>query len=634
MSRRQDQIAGLLLRAEGWTTAASLADTLGVTPRSVRSYISQLNARSAPDIAVESGAAGYRADRSVLGGLRRDSDRVTPRDRTHTLARELLEASNGVDLHQAADRMHVSSGTIEADLSRLRDTISSTGLTLERSGPRVMLIGDELAQRRLVSRLAHDELDRGWSDLATLRRGAGLESVTADSLTPFKKDLAAELAALGYYVNELAVADVILHVAIAVDRVTHGRALTGTHVNPSEAQRSVAALLGTLSDTHFSTRLGAGDLHHLASLVLTRAVAPTGEALDIPLDPQIEDAVSRAVQHAGHDYLVDIVHAGFIRRLSLHIQNLTHRAQEQAWARNPLTKSLKSAYPMVFQVAVAIASDLSQELGLRIGDDEIAYIGMHVGGHLERSRRADTVLTATIVCPGYLELHTLLRSRINASLGTAVEVVAVETDMAPDWEAITTDLVLTTVEPPHPDERTVLLPPLLTDADTERIATAAARRRRSRRLARLRSQLESYLSPAAFIRPLQAENEEDAIRQLGQRLVEAEVIDADYVDRAVAREAMSSTAFTDALAVPHALKMTAGRTAVAIGIAEGSLAWGDSRVQVVALVAFSEEDREAFHTIFEQLVEVFSERDNVQRLLRRGTTAASFLDELTAVIDD
>lgn len=634
MSRRQDQITGLLLRAEGWTTASTLADTLGVTPRSVRSYISQLNARSAPDIAVESSAAGYRADRGVLGGLRRDTDRATPQDRAHALARELLEASNGVDLQQTADRMHVSTGTIEADLARLRDTISGTGLTLERSGPRIMVVGDELAQRRLVSRLAHDELDHGWSDLATLRRGAGLESITADSLTPFKKDLATELGALGYYVNELAVADVILHVAIAVDRVAHGRALTGTHVEPSDTQLNVAALLDTLSQRHFSAHLGAGDLHHLASLILTRAVAPTGEALDIPLDPQIEDAVSRAVQHAGHDYLVDIVHAGFIRRLSLHIQNLAHRAQEQAWARNPLMKSLKSAYPMVFQVAVSIASDLSQELELRIGDDEIAYIAMHVGGHLERSRRADTVLTATIVCPGYLELHTLLRSRINASLGTSVEVVAVETDMAPDWHAITTDLVLTTVEPPHPDERTVLLPPLLTDADTERIAAAATRRRRSRRLARLRSQLERYLSPAAFIRPLQATNEEDAIRQLGQRLVDAEVIDADYVDRAVAREAMSSTAFTDALAVPHALKMTAGRTAVAIGIAEGSLAWGDSRVQVVALVAFSEEDREAFHTIFEQLVEVFSERDSIQRILRRGTTAASFLDELTAVIDD
>ena len=41
---------------------------------------------------------------------------------------------------------------------------------------------------------------------------------------------------------------------------------------------------------------------------------------------------------------------------------------------------------------------------------------------------------------------------------------------------------------------------------------------------------------------------------------------------------MSSTAFTDALAVPHALQMTATRTAIALGVADGSAAWGDGRV--------------------------------------------------------
>ena len=36
--------------------------------------------------------------------------------------------------------------------------------------------------------------------------------------------------------------------------------------------------------------------------------------------------------------------------------------------------------------------------------------------------------------------------------------------------------------------------------------------------------------------------------------------------------------------------------------------------------------------MFEQLVEVFSERDSVQRIVRRGTDFESFLDELVAVV--
>ena len=54
---------------------------------------------------------------------------------------------------------------------------------------------------------------------------------------------------------------------------------------------------------------------------------------------------------------------------------------------------------------------------------------------------------------------------------------------------------------------------------------------------------------------------------------------------------------------------------------------------MIAMVAFSQSDREAFQTVFEQFVEVFSERESVQRIVRRGTAFGPFLDELVAVVD-
>jgi lichenan operon transcriptional antiterminator len=354
------------------------------------------------------------------------------------------------------------------------------------------------------------------------------------------------------------------------------------------------------------------------------------------LDPDVEQAVRDVVGDAASEFLVDIVHEDFILRLALHVQNLRLRAREQAWSRNPLTRSLKASYPMIFELAVYIANGLHESLGIPLLDDEIAYIAMHVGGRLERSRRADQLLTATIVCPGYYELHELLRSSVDRSLGQAIEVVGVETRVDPDWGSIDTDLVLTTIDPPAEragSERIVRIQPFLTDADVERVQAAAGRIRRARRLARLRTELERYFEPTAFLRGLDGAGEDDIIRSLGSMLVARGVIDDDYIERAIQREHLSSTAFTDALAVPHALGMTATRTAIAVGIADPSIPWGEGRVQVVALVAFSETDREAFQTVFEQLVEVFSERESVQRIVRRGTDFAAFLDELVAVVD-
>lgn len=123
------------------------------------------------------------------------------------------------------------------------------------------------------------------------------------------------------------------------------------------------------------------------------------------------------------------------------------------------------------------------------------------------------------------------------------------------------------------------------------------------------------------------------IRALGDRMIAADAIGSDYVEQAVEREQMSSTAFTDTLAVPHAMTMNAKRTAIAIVVNDTAMDWGDARVNVIAFIAFSEGGRAAFQTVFDQFVEVFSDRDAVLGLIRRADTFTAFIDELVRIID-
>nr|BFF10606.1 hypothetical protein GCM10025699_19090 [Microbacterium flavescens] len=226
---RQDRLLGLLLRDGDWATAATLADALGVTPRSIRSYVTAVNARVAPGSAIESGPLGYRPGPEAAAAQRTTgTDAGTPRDRLHTLVRALLDDPDGVDTFEFADRLHVSPATLDADLARVRGLLGGTELTLERSASRARLRGTEMAQRRLLSRLAHDEMDAGSFDIVALRRTLGEDSVGAAAFGPFKADLVAELGALGYFVNEFGIADVVMHIAIAADRVSQERALEGT----------------------------------------------------------------------------------------------------------------------------------------------------------------------------------------------------------------------------------------------------------------------------------------------------------------------------------------------------------------------------------------------------------------------
>jgi lichenan operon transcriptional antiterminator len=96
---------------------------------------------------------------------------------------------------------------------------------------------------------------------------------------------------------------------------------------------------------------------------------------------------------------------------------------------------------------------------------------------------------------------------------------------------------------------------------------------------------------------------------------------------------MSSTAFTDTIAVPHAMVMSATRTSIAIVVNETPMAWGENRVNVIALIAFSASGRQSFQTVFDQFVEVFADRVEVAELIKRSVDFSAFIEELVHLID-
>ncbi|WP_188711600.1 BglG family transcription antiterminator [Microbacterium faecale] len=636
--KRQTRVLGILLRRSDWVTAGYLADSLGVTARSVRSYVTAIN-RRAPE-AIESGPQGYRAtERAQTVELAElDPDRGTPRERTHALVRRLLETPDGVDVFDAALEMHVSRDTVESDLRRVRSMLRGTELSFAREAAVVRVTGTELARRRLVSRLVHEELDEGSVDVDALRRAAGHLGLDTASFTAVGHDLRDALRELDHATNELAVFDVVLHIAIAADRVARGHALARADASANETEDGVATAIGRIARERFGVELRSGDLAHLASLVMLSVVDPVETPSAHGVDERVGAAVRAAVGRAAETYGLRFAQEQFASRLALHVQNLVLRAAEELWSRNPMTRSLKAASPMLFDVAVSIAGDLSQALGIAIPDDEIADIAMHVGAALEFDRQRSAALSAALVSPGLEQMRRRLAAEIARAAGHEVEITETSTSYDPDWAAFATDLVLTTVDPPATvrggSDRVVRIAPFLSDRDADRIADAANRVRRARRLSGLREEMARWFLPGAFVRDVGEATPAEIIRRLGAPLIAEGIIDESYIDSAIEREALSSTAFTESLAVPHAMTMSARRTAIAVAVSETAVPWGSDRVHVIALAAFSESDRPAFQTVFEQFVEVFADPANARRITRRATDRDSFLTELATLIDE
>jgi len=626
-----ERLIDVLGQAETWMTAAELADRLGVTTRTIRNYAAQANAGGA---IVESGPAGYRLDRAAWAARATPPRRAsTPAARAARVLRALIDATDGLDVYETAAANHVSDSTLETDLARVRSRLEGTGLVLVRQGPRITLEGPETARRRLLGALFRDESARGMLELDTLR--AAFPEVAA-----FRSALIDGLAESGYAPNEYGLNDVLLHTAIALDRVATNHPLDesdaattapGARIGSSDAAEGpLAELLARLVAEHFGTAIGSIELSHLTRLLETRAATRTAEAghpdaPDRPVSPRVP-LVRRIAASASSAYLVDLDDEDFIERLALHVDNLVARASDASFSRNPLTSSIKAAYPLIYELAVYIASELARTEGISVNDDEIAYIAMHVGAYLDQRRSRGEIVRVAVSAPAYHDVHTSLSARVRAAVDDDVEIVGSDaTDPA--------DLVVAVLTPSMPVERLVVVAPFPTESDLERIRSEVASVRRARRRARLAASLSRYIAPELFVRGLRGLDRDGAIRMLGDRMIAADVIDRAYVDGALERERMSSTAFTEHLAVPHAMTMSARRTAIAIAVDDTPIDWGGAHVNVVALIAFAESGRAEFQEVFDQFVEAFSERENVLRLVQGAGDYPGLLAELARLME-
>jgi lichenan operon transcriptional antiterminator len=631
---RWERLLDELARADGWTTAAELAGRLGVTTRTVRTWVATANSADQTPV-IRSGPDGYRLDRVALAARAATTEpdgpaADRPEGRQSLLIRRLIDADDGLDVYETAAWLHVSDSTFDGDLARVRARLEGTDLHLERREFLVRLTGPEAARRRLLGELFREESARGRGALDALRR-------RFPALPEFREALIAGLDDAGYAPNEYALDDVLLHVAIAVDRVTRDRALEPADASSGRASGEASAsaqdrddpvgdLLDRLVRDQLGVRLPATDLAHLARLTRTRAATRRLDAAGGGVSPR-SALVRDIVRRAASEYLVELTDDEFIDRLALHVDNLAERSADRSFSRNPLTAQIKSAYPLIYELAVYVATELWRTDGIRVNDDEIAYLAMHLGAHLDRRRTADDVLVVIDV-PAYHDLRTALAGKVADTAGEGVRVA-----FAGEADASGADLVVAVTPPATAAPRLVLVAPLPTAADLERVRAEVAALRRARRLARLASRLADTIEPGFFVRGMRGLDREGVIRVLGERLIAGGAVDRAYVEGAVERERMSSTAFSDHLAVPHAMTMSARRTAIAIAVDDTPIDWAGTPVHVVALIAFADSGRAEFQDIFDQFVEAFSERENVLRLVRGAQDHAGLVSELARLME-
>ena len=88
----------------------------------------------------------------------------------------------------------------------------------------------------------------------------------------------------------------------------------------------------------------------------------------------------------------------------------------------------------------------------------------------------------------------------------------------------------------------------------------------------------------------------------------------EYIADVHLRESVSSTAFTDSLAMPHAISIYPERSFIAVAHNDAPIPWGRHNVRFALLIGIAQEDMGLFRDVLDLIIEVFSSVETTMRL--------------------
>ena len=538
-------------------------------------------------------------------------------DRKSRIFLELLKhSSEGVDFYELAEKLFISESTLKNDIQQLKKEITNDAIQIVFEQEYIKLTGPERAKRRYLISLLYNE-----SDLQEKLKVSIQQMIGYISLEKLQQTIQQVLAENNIQINQYSLNNIVLHFAISIERIRQGHSLKKS-LNENPAQSSpefiiaeeISNQLAQQYDIHFSH----AELEQLSLLFIgmqnETLTKEKNQQLSSFVDPKIISALKDVLAEVERTYLVELNDEDFFNKLAIHLQSLYYRSHYETFTRNSSLLDLKTAYPLIYDLAVYISSLIQDRLDIWFNDDEISFIALHIGSFLETQKHFSNQITIQLVVNDYHDIGRNLRKEIEERLGENINVTVTE-----KWKAANAeyDLLLTTDrETASTTEGSVFIHPFLTDKDVKKIEKRIDALKSQREKRRMYQNIEKFILPELYfnqfdpagLTPIEIRS------QINQRMMNEGFVDAQFLERVEKRERMSPTSFPSGIAVPHSVELEAVRSGVAIMTLQEPLVWADHTIKLIAYIAINKEEANEFNDFFEKFIEIVSEPINTKQL--------------------
>ncbi|QCX32868.1 transcription antiterminator [Caloramator sp. E03] len=587
-------------------------------------YINSLD-KSNGDIIISHNKNGYMINncKNINNLIMQDDVNIpdVPDERLKYILKKLLFCKNNIDIFDLADEINVSESTIENDIKKIREMIKKYGSNIKviKNSSYIYLQGLEKDKRKLLSDILFNETNGDFLNIEKYKR-----YFKDIDLNIIKSHLNKLLKKYEYTINEMTIINLIVHIAITVDRIKKHNILDMYYTSNdilNTIEYKIACDLCDKLEENFFIEIPPREKLYISHLIFSKKIFKNIYSNKYELEKNIEPYFIIITE-----YLIDSLCREFsielqndhllFSGLCFHIKAMYQRIKHDSTLKNPILNDLKRKYPYIFDITVFLANEFYKLTDLKMDENEMGYFALHIGAALERIKeKQNKKRKVALVCSSGHITSNVLYSKIKSIYSNRVEIEGLFSFLEIDLiKGKKPDLILSTVPFEHNLQiDTIVISPFLNDMDIKKINSILDKEINNKK--NLFQDVAQFFKEDIFFKDIRFKNEFEAIYFMANKLFEKGYVPKSYINNVIEREKLSSTSLGNLTAIPHPILMDAFETVISTAILNKPLEWGCHKVQLILMFAIKSGDRTKLNDLFEHLLYIIDNVEGVNYLL-------------------
>lgn len=622
--KNSHKIIHYLLQRNDWVKASELSNYLSVSERQIRKYISTINDK---EQIIISSSQGYKIDKKKYDSFMYKQKHVpTEQEKRHKyIIQKLIINSKGYNIFDFADELYVSETTIKKDIHIIKSFINKYKLMIVRNKNIIQLSGNEECMRKLIYSFISD-----YSfNTQFFQESFHLFEIQYD-YNEIQIKLKDAMKKYRLICNDFSLSNLTIHLIIILNRVESGYQLLENIENEKIIQTNsyrVALIMNDYFMEEYGILFNKSELINI-SLIIANNVSQSNminyDNLNLRnihnyVDNKYIEITKNIIQQVEENYYLLPFKESFISKFILHIQNLFFRAHNNFHVRNPLADTIKMSYPLIYDIAVFIAQQIKQNYDIYLNEDEIAFISFHIGSYFEDN--SFTKVTRVNCAYIYIEYYDFYKTTLNKICQRFDDKIAITkiTSVSDYIDEINPNidlLILASGINAHFKTKSVYIKPFLDLEDYQKLEEIIDEISYIKQRNELKDYILNFFNEQLFYKNPPFIDKDATLLRMTTDLSNLNYTGEDFYNDVLNREALSSTAFHD-IAVPHSLTAkSAHKSFISIALFNEGILWSENKyVHVVAIIGINDNSRRIFSKFFDQLIHMFDNPSNIQKLL-------------------